>query len=799
MNPPSKTGFRPWIAAALMAISMTGRVAFAASDSAKDDAKWRLATLAAARQILDDLNRTDPFSGEERLLLVESLNDAMRQDMAAHARRDDSRKLCSDIASRLRRQTIEQRIQAAIQRAGEQSPLPVNRNDVVTLLGNDWTHKMEQTVQSFASQALDPIFQDARVRAIGLVRQDVERKVRFPTCAEIDTLLSEFVGRHPSDLHLSSDDEKALEARIVAMAIPDDKPCFEELRTAVTDRVRRITGEIRKQYDRQLTLLDQAEKQGVPADKRQKAAILQAIQGTLETDLTRERAKPSTADSTGTTIPIYDVFASVKTRIPLTAAQLEEQRFRSFLEGTPVMALDSDTLAKQIRANPEKHVTPRASRELLQETWATSFRKQAAMDYAAGATPAGQSDYFADLLMATNGTIPAAFHSRISGELERHLPEARQTVSNEQFEKYFRAFESKAPLSPASLSRLEDTGGAAITTLDEALKIFQVSMSHDKPILEEASNRAVALANQKAREGYDVLTSQLAMVRKVEQERMDKLRQNVASRRPFREIRREWQSAAETAWQQDPRAKSTPYNELVEQASTALNKAVRQLYDALQENPNVTIAQAIPESRTPTEAEQGKVKELKQDPAHPEEQSAEKKKVDQPLDNKPSPAAAGHEGATDTVLSRIVADRRNEPDGVLLLTGSAGHPCTARLISSYDGEGQAITFSPGKIQAASDTIFKAIKPRLETIWLGTVNQWQKDHSGLGVLKRRTPPKVKLYVVIESDDVRHRMSLLLRQHIDEAFQEWYDQRGKGTPDVELDWKVGLTFDPESKTR
>ena len=57
----------------------------------------------------------------------------------------------------------------------------------------------------------------------------------------------------------------------------------------------------------------------------------------------------------------------------------------------------------------------------------------------------------------------------------------------------------------------------------------------------------------------------------------------------------------------------------------------------------------------------------------------------------------------------------------------------------------------------------------------------------------------MLVVIQSDEVRHRMSLLLREHIEQAFAEWHAFQQKDVPPVELDWKVGLTFDlgPESK--
>jgi len=74
-----------------------------------------------------------------------------------------------------------------------------------------------------------------------------------------------------------------------------------------------------------------------------------------------------------------------------------------------------------------------------------------------------------------------------------------------------------------------------------------------------------------------------------------------------------------------------------------------------------------------------------------------------------------------------------------------------------------------------------------------VAQWKQEHSGLGILKRRTPPKLKLFVVIESNDVRHRMSLLLRDHVETFITDWNARQIKGTPAAELDWKVGLTFD------
>ena len=119
------------------------------ADAAKDRAKWRMATLAAARQVLDDLDRIPRLDDQERVLMVESLCDAMRKDVAAHAKREDSRRLCADLARRQRLSAMTVRIDQAAARVGEQSPLPVHPADVREALGTAWTNKANQAIAMF--------------------------------------------------------------------------------------------------------------------------------------------------------------------------------------------------------------------------------------------------------------------------------------------------------------------------------------------------------------------------------------------------------------------------------------------------------------------------------------------------------------------------------------------------------------------------------------------------------------------------------------------------------------------------
>ena len=755
------------------------------ADSAKDRAKWRLATLSAAREILDELSQPKPLGTEDRAILLEKLNTAMRADVKTHATRAASRTVCSGIAIRMRRDSLEQRFKDVTAHANERSTTPILWTDVASHLGPGWSNTVEQTLRSFADTELESLFKDARNRAVGLLRQEWEQNLRFPSEKELNDILGELLAKHPETLRLSGDDSKQLQRKIAELANPDNAVCFEELKSLLNNQTHTISSEVRKQYDQQLALLDSTSANGIPDDRRQASVIGTALITAIESSLAGERAKA--------TVPQYPLLAPIRNNIPGQAAKLETGRFVDFIEHHSLPAIQTDPLAKAIRSNPEAHRTPATSEIVFTQSLAPSLREQAVTTYAAGANPTGKTEYFKTLL-TTNTILSGAFQSRFSRELNTGLPVARQIVSTEQFTKSFSSLEKPAILSPEAFLALQDSGGAPLTNLTETLKLFDLSDRNSNKLLEETVSLVLTIANQKAQEGYNVLTAQLALVRKLEQERLDKLRQDVAVKRPFKEIRADWQSALETLWAADSRARTTPYKDLLDLTVASLNKAVRQLYDSVKDNPSTTATPSPSEARPSTETEQGRVKDLQQSPAKPEDQNQEQPKEVQPPAPKTSPKAGGSEGASNTVLSRTRVDRRNEPDGIVLLTAAGTGPATVRLLSQSGATTCTASFDSGKPGDAADVIFTALKPQLKILWVQTVSSWQREHSGFGILKRRTPPKLKLFIVIESDDIRHRMSLRLRQHIEEALQDWYKGGEKGTPEVELDWKVGLTFDP-----
>ncbi len=770
------------------------------TESPKDSAKWRLATLAAARDILDQVEHPAPISDADRILLTERLNETMRKNVAAHASRTESQRLCAEQAARFQREALEKRFLAITAHAGEQSPLPVTWTDVTGHLGERWTEKLNKSLADFTTAQLSPVFKDARARAVGLLRQEVEQAVRYPTDKEADTLLSELVAKHPETARLSSDDEKKLQQGLLTLIHPEDKPLFEELKSPLEDQSRQLTAELIRQYDRQLAIRDEALSRDIPENQREAPVMANTMITLLDATLSREQAKPAVTDRNGRPIPVYGLFTTVRNSLPDRATGLETSRFQKFLTQTPLLVLQPGTLATSIEAAPEKHRLLTDSTAVFMNLLSSTLLDPVVTAYASGAVPAGQDAYFKSLL-TTNPALANVYHDRLVSELNRHLPTARKTVSEAQYLRYFSDLEPEGTLSPAALLILQESGGATFTSLPDALKLFSRSTRAENSLLEETTHRVLDLANRKGREGHEVLTAQFALLRRVEAERLEQLRKDVAARRSLKDIRGEWDAIMETGWKADPRSRSTPYDKIQEPVSTLLDKTTRQLYDTLQDNPQAALAIAPVVAQAGTDTDKGKLKEARQEPAKAEDRNAEPKKDDAPpkkdetvpTDPNSAPKDNAQDLAVNSVLSKLKADRKNAPDGVLILTGVSSGTAVARLITIAENESYDIPFYPARPEEAASVLFEGLKPHLEILWKDTANAWQKAHSGLGFLKRKTPPKLKLLIVIQSDDIRHRMSLLLRDHLEKAFEQWHTSLGKDVPAVDLDWKVGLTFD------
>lgn len=782
----------------------------ATGDTAEENrnlAKWRLAGLAASREIMDLVEHPGPLAESERILLVEHLSQSMRTDVAAHSRRDASYAMSLDTLTKLLQASQQTRIATILEKASSLTTRPVDAPMVAEVLGPDWPDRRDKALRAMAACQLPALYPDARQSALARQRHELEQRYRYPTPEETESLLEQAVGHHPNSLPLVAEDLAPLQHQIADLVQPDHHPLFEELSGSFEERVRQLAETLRQQYAAQLQALDAAQTR-IPENRRRAEAIASAWQDELEAELARHPTRSRALDESGMPVPQYPLAGVIRSALPRLATAMQEARLTQYLHTTPLMEIPETRLATEISANLAAHHTLAQSETLLASQLVPPLQAVVVEAYAKGAFPPGQESSFS-ALVATNPVLAGEFRARLTRELHKSLVKARTTLGEAQYRQSFTESETKAPLPADSLSSLQDKGNTPLRDLPSALRLLGRHLAMNDPLLEETEARIIALANLKATEGFDVLATQSTLLKQLETEHLDQLRQDVAAHRPVTELLARWTKDLEAGWTADNRSRSTPYPELLDLTRANLNKTVRQLYDSLQDAPAAARASALtasPAAGSPGESNQTDAATTI--PSKAEEQEANRKQETPPPEPQPQKEPAPTEDQNDAkaadkpveiIRAKLVADRRNAPDAVLILSEAGGKSSVARLITLAESGTQDITFFAPRPEEASQALFESLKPHLERLWEGTVDHWKQAHSGLGFLRRKTPPRMKLLIVIQSDEVRHRMSLLLRERIEKSFAEWREKSTPEVPAMELDWKVGLTLDLDAATR
>ena len=768
-------------------------------ESAKARAKWRMATLAASRQVLDSLESLPKLNDKDRVLLTDSLCNSITTNIASHVKRDDSMNKSRILMRDLQIKALETRMADIVSRVSDQSQLPVRVEDVKTALGNQWSNRSEKAIDKCLEDEYAKLFDTARARAVSLVRQDVEQHIRFPTETDLNERLTGILKDRPDDSRLNAGDSQMIQTWLAEQSTPGNGPVLEELQQFVADSSRKQFDEIRTQYEQLLGILDTTVANKVSPEKRKASVIADFLLESLNSNIAINK---KAARNTGT--PVYGFIPVIQRNINAAAKITEQTRIKDYLSAIPC-AMDVKDMAEAIRKDTKTHVSAVDSEQVFIAKITETGRTEAAQNYAKGAKPSVGAEYFENLIR-TDSSLATTYSSRIIAEVKRQLPEARRLVSDEQFKKYFGSLDKNLLLSDEAITILQDKGNGRISSVPDAVDIL-VRGGHDSisnpqatTLLQETTDRFLNTANTRFVEAGQALTAQLALLRRFESGQMNQLKKDVQTKRDLKDILSDWKAHLEKDWSAEIQKKPSPYKELLAITCRQLDKTVRQLYDSIK---NTTTQTAQTERRdtertSETDVKQTTAKEIRNDPSQPEERHDEDKNAAK-KEVQPSLTANQQDPVVAAILSRKVVDRRNEPDGVLVLTENSGANCKATFVNITTNASKQIVFSATDPQASADAVFNAVKPQIDTMLLTVAARWKDEQSMLSFMKKKKPAELKLFVVIESGEVRHRMSLILRQKIEESIGEWSAGQPAGTPSIDLNWKVGLTYDPIGTAR
>ena len=781
----------PLLPCILAMFLLTGPLAATENTSPKDRAKWRMATRAAARQVLDDLTRTETADDDDIAIMQKALTDGIAGDIDAHASRQKSRNICEEIVRANRRSAINQSLLKAVADASQHSPLPVSADDVRKALGDEWGPRTDASVSHFMKERFSGVYHGARQTAVAMSRQQLDREAALPPQADLDALLQQRLADRGPSARLKDNDYAALKAWLETTTAPADRPALEEMRTYVKEIGDRLLSEIRGQYRQQTEALEK----GTKSEEVQKLIRADTIADALSQRVVDSVAQLRRERSANGRLT-YSIFGCIQTNINASAKRLEQERFVSFMKQSAHLAIAPDRLHDLIQKDLPRCKRANSSQAFLTGTLLGATRKPLAHAYAAHADQASESGYFENAL-GQKGPIQDAFTKQVVQALKKSLPEARKRVSDAQFDRHFPSLREVQALDKKAIASVSDAQTKAIATADAAADFLtsggyeRIPRPSDLPLIEETEARLVAFASECLEEASAALKTQYALLQTMEKERRDALKSDIQNGASLKELTREWTKTLLSQWQEHIARTPSPYPDLLDPTQRELDKVLRQFYDSIEKE----LTEQPTEVSKPTDEEGSREDdlsdEIRQDPAQSEEvQQAE---AGDEQAEKVSPEDQGENVSAAKVLSAARATSENQPDAVLLLADRDEEGLLATLISTSSGVSKTVEFDPRDAEASADAVFDSLKPQLAELLDSNSARWSRGRRGFLFFGKRSQPRLKMFVVIESNDVRHRMSLFLRGKIEEELALWAATK-EGLPSPELDWKVGLAYAP-----
>lgn len=767
--------------------------------SAKDRATWHLAVHTAARRALEAAEGLQNPGAELLDRMHGSLTSAVLADIPSHSRRDDSLTRCRAAVRELLRAALDGQMARILEVANEQSTLPVELADVMKIAGERYDQVLATALETFEAKHVDALFEKVRSQAVALERQSVDQRISPPPFDTLDPLLISLAGK-PGGV-LPTDWPKALQARLredlKSFAGRSDVPVLEEVAAYADGVANRMVDGIRQQYGRQLTIADRQFEDGRTRDVRMAAALEAAVLASLEASLSELPAEDIT---TGVALPVYPVFATVKNHIRQTSESVEAERFAGFLGKTPLLDIEAGELTQIIQSDLSAHRSGKASRMLLLDSIGTSRRPVVAAAYA-GQGPDSEvtKSHFSSLLEGDSQPPATVFKARLADGLDAQLPAVRGALADAQYEAAgFSTLDTMEPLPDVLLNEVHDTRGAEHKTLAAALSFLVrggiactaggVLVPED--LLEEAESRALARINGLVSMASRAINGQLDLLRELESGKLEGLKADVAAGRQQKAIFKEWEQALLQSWQAIGDEQASPYTSLTPPVQVALDKTVRQLYDSvLQEHVQAIeeqIMKQAEESVEPSPTDPSAAAIETETPPKVEETTIPPPDATEVPEKPEDENAGGNSSASGDEKGQA---ERPRPDMLLVLSGEYPDRCRATLSIAGAAESIDQELPVDDPEAAADVLFTRMEPYLATLRENALVR-SRDSRGWFGLRRRQGPAISVHIVVESNAVRHRMSLLLKRRIEDALAS-PPSGGKQVEPVAIDWQAGLS--------
>jgi hypothetical protein len=731
-----------------------GTINFSSGADPKAEAKRMLTLRAAAEKARTYLQESAEVNEKQNDAVSTMLSKEMLKQVKKFSSKKDGQGPGKEWLSGWRLKELEKSVDDAWEWAKEQSPLPVNRVDVIKRATKNWAKDAQAKACEFAEKSMNAVYDKARRLAADEQLRSLKQKLNYPSKDELNKRIMGLIGGNKNRWSpLNSTDFEKLDTWLKTV-VGNAGPVFEELNKEVGKMSSNLRLELGSQYQGQYkSIQHMVDKNGYPNELITKEQLKAHALNLL---------RKSTPENLASKPPIYGVFSAMENLVENAASHWEAKRMEIFAKARDEWLPNKDQLEKAIRADLAKHAPLKDSMKLLTEKFLASANDNLATLYGGKQWAA----YFKEALAKQDALRKNANNLFRSVVSERVKP-IRENIAGEQFAANFSMLTEKSFPGEPMVVHFFQKGKKSVTDFNELADGLSFPASDRPSIIEETRMLAGDRANRELVPALSSMDKQVGLVREVEKKKIDQLKEDVEQGRPFTEILKEWEKEWNSLWSDAKKNVPERWRSKFSYTSKELNKSVRQLYEGMQNNPESTPTNTVA---------------VKEDELGEEQEDTPNESV--PVENEQPEKEDKNEQSDQESLQGMCEELKlyiGLADGVFAFSDSSDGKCRM-LFGTPDGVGAfSVKFDPQQVEVAANQISESLKKPLGLVLDGNarmgVNRilqlFQGEDQG---------SEIKMLFKVSTPAVRHQMSILVRQQVEEAIDAWAKKSGRKAPDL-----------------
>ncbi len=725
----------------------------------KAGAKKILTLRAAAEKAKTLLSNTSDTNQSEAKKLSDLLSDEMLKRVESFKSTKGGEEPGRKWLEAWRLQELEKSVNETLEWAKEQSPLPINRAEVLKRAAKNWAKEAPQKANEYAKKSLDMVYSKARELASAEQLKRLREKMAYPNSEELNNQVSSLFEKKGKGIQpLPTDAFSELDNWLRGMA-GKTGPIFEEVTKKVEEMSADFRREVAKQYKAQFEII-RKEVQGnqYAAALKTRAELYDSSLDKLKEVKQNQSAKP----------PIYGPFEAIETLAERAAAHWEAKRLEEYLKLAKGWVPDERELEKEIRTNLTKHLATGESLNLLVE----KYQKQAGV-LAAKLYGGGELNEYFTKEFSEAGSLAKTLSNQLKGAIKPKVDAVRKRITDEQFTHNFSLLQDDNFPGEPTIRWYYERGKSSVSSFADLADSLFMDKNSRLQIIEETRIMAGQKMNQLIQPALKSMRAQVTLIKELEKQNIEQLKNDVNQHVPVNQILSKWEADWQNAWDKKQEQVVPKWRSKFSLVSEELNKVVRQLYEGMEN----AVEQTQSSTDAPSEELGGDSDSSTSDAVPTQNEQPEPQKKEE----KPEQTAQGGtenktEGVTEELKTYI-----GLADGVFAFSDLPNGRCRMLFGAPSGAGGFILEFDPQNVQGAAKLISEGLKRPLGIV---LEENSKRENSGFFNLLGNSDgdSEIKMLFKVSSPAVRHQMSILVRQQVEEAISSWAKNSGKTAPDL-----------------